>query len=168
MDLTSIASAVILFTIGAGWCWQAKRKSPALRPAPRPAAAPPPAPQPEFALLEQTVGQLISEMKQVSERNVEELTARVTELNKLIARADLRLAELRAQENVTATMAVEQPARPESTTTIVAEASPLALNEAARRLLEKNCDETDMARELGISRGEVRLLVALQQQRSHA
>ena len=165
MDQMTIVTGLVLLIVGAGWWWQSRNK--AARPQAVTGAS-----EAEVALLDKAVSELVVELKTISQESISEIATRTAQLQELIAVADARIArleELHSQplpvvEQVATPVAQPQP-EPEP---VVAEAKPQTLSEKIRLLIAANSDEATIAKELGISRGEVRLLVALEQVNSAA
>jgi len=167
MDATSIAAAVILFAMGTTWWWYSRRKNLARANCAASAAAGAPAPLEGFERMEKAVSELIAELKTTAQRNINELAAWAARLQELVGAADQRISALRSLEGARPRPAAEPaPVEERESVAVLAESSPLALAEVANRLSKQVGDEAEIARKLGISRGEVRLLFALNQQRN--
>jgi hypothetical protein len=169
MDATGIAAAAALLAIGAVCFWQTRHRSTAKVKC-SPGVSPDMLnPSDGLERMEKAISELIAELKENAQRNIQELAGWAAQLNELIRAADQRVSLLRSLQQIEAPQADEPAAaaepemRVEQPSALLADSSPLALAEAARRLLEETDDESEIARRLGISRGEVRLLFAMRQ-----
>ncbi|NIM06515.1 MAG: hypothetical protein GTO55_08810 [Armatimonadetes bacterium] len=170
MDSMSIAAAAILFAIGVVWylrVWRQRNPAAGKRHAAN-ALAGDPTPAEGLERMEQAISELVAELKTTAQRNIQELAGWTAQMNELVRAADERITALRALQqgdsHVVTKPAPDAEVENESPP-LMAESSPITLAEAAHRLSAEITDEGEIAKRLGVSRGELRLLFALRQRK---
>jgi hypothetical protein len=157
------AGASIVCALGAIWCWRLRRKSAAMTQQ-NATAALAVASDPDFDQLAEAVSQLVAEIQNAAQKNIDELSLRIERMAALIAKADEKINALSALQTGEALSIDDQGGENKDTANEDSwvESGPLTLSESARLLADETLDEVEIARRLGVSRGEVRLLLTLE------
>jgi hypothetical protein len=159
MDTSAIISLIVLFALAGVWQWQKKKRP--LQKAQQEAGNAVSS-QAELEALQQTVTGLIGELTSIAEANIADLSARSAELNALIADAENKLAVLKAKEQEMRTSMKSLLAEMSETGAANRNGQSAIVPAALAQLISHNADEVEIAKELGIGRGEARLLLAMQ------